>query len=213
MIPRTIHQVWVGGPMPDQLAAMRQTLIEAHPGWEVQLWGDDDLGWLLNRDLFDQAEEIAPGSEGQFRSDLARYEILAVHGGVYVDCDIEAVPGRSLDELVHLDAFAGRECDRWVNNAVIGCEPGHLFVEACVQELPARVELSRGKGWRPNRISGPHLITPIARRLDVTLLDPHVFYPYRWDELERGSDDVPDGAVLRHHWWNQRTRREVPLVR
>ena len=224
MIPKIIHQVWLGGPMPDELVEMRQSLIDAHPGWEFRLWGDDDFGWLRNQDLFDQAETIAPGSEGQFRSDVARYEILARYGGVYVDCDIEAVPGRSLDELLDLaarlradagpiEAFAGYECDRWVNNAVIGSVAGGLFVEACVQALPARVELAKGKGWRPNRISGPHLVTPIARRLGVTLFAAEVFYPYRFDELHRGGDAVPAGTVLRHHWWNQRTRQEVPLVR
>lgn len=205
--------MWVGGPMPADLAEMRWSLMEAHPGWDFRLWSDVDLRWLRNQYLFDAAEDIAPGSEGQFRSDVARYEILAAHGGVYVDCDIEAVPGRSLDGLLGLDAFAGRECERWVNNAVIGCEPGHLFVEALVRELPARVELARGKGWRPNRISGPHLVTPIAVRLGVALLEPHVFYPYRWDQLDQGDAEVPEGTLLRHHWWNQRTRREVPLVR
>lgn len=208
MIPKVIHQIWVGGDMPDHLADYRATVVEQHPGWEHRLWGDDDFGWLINQDLFDAASEICPGHEGQLRSDIARYEILARHGGVYIDCDIEALA--PLDDLLVHGAFAGWEQQgRWVNNAVLGAEAGHLFVDSVVRSIPASVEATRGLGWRPNRITGPHLVTPIARRLDVHLVDQHVFYPYSWNELDRGAEEFP-GSLLVHHWENQRKLKEVP---
>ena len=72
MIPRLLHFVWVGGVMPPAYAKHIAGWRDLHPGWGVRLWAEDDLTWLQNQELFDRAEEIAPGSEGQFRSDVAR---------------------------------------------------------------------------------------------------------------------------------------------
>jgi mannosyltransferase OCH1-like enzyme len=210
MIPPTIHQVWLGGPMPEHLQAYRQSVIDMHPGWEHRLWGDDDFGWLRNQDLFDRASEIAPGHEGQLRSDIARYEILAQHGGVYVDCDMEALA--PLDGLLSHRAFAGWELDGvWVNNAVLGVEPGHPLIAELVRRIPASVQRAEGRGWRPNRITGPHLITPVVRahRHTVEILPAATFYPYAYDQLERGGEAFPDSLMV-HHWDNARKRRGVP---
>lgn len=194
--------------MPAHLQGYRQSVIDMHPGWDHRLWSDDDFGWLRNQELFDQASEITPGHEGQLRSDIARYEILAQHGGVYVDCDMEAVA--PLDGLLSHQAFAGWELQgRWVNNAVLGATPCHPFVEAVVRAIPAAVQAAEGKNWRPNRITGPHLVTRIAKAHDVTILDEAVFYPYSWSALHDHERVYPN-TLLRHHWDNARKRQGVP---
>lgn len=193
--------------MPDHLAAYRATVIDAHPEWEHRLWTDEDFGWLQNQALFDAASEISAGHEGQLRSDIARYEILHRYGGVYVDCDMEAL--RPLDPLLEHRAFAAWELDGvWVNNAVLGAEPGHPMLAQLIRRIPAQCR--RHKGKRPNRITGPHLVTPVARahRHTVELLPSLAFYPYGWDELDRADEDYPNSLMI-HHWWNQRKLRQV----
>src|SRR5690606_16548677 len=91
VIPRTFHFVWCGGPMPVRLRTYVQSWQTVHPDWDVRMWGDDDLGWLRNKELFGHAEQHAGRFAGQFMSDVARLEILERHGGVYVDCDFEAL--------------------------------------------------------------------------------------------------------------------------
>lgn len=202
MIPRIIHQVWVGGPVPDQIADWMDTWKAQHPGWEYRLWGDGDFGWLRHRDLFDRAEEIASGSEGQFRSDLARYEILHEHGGVYVDADFECL--RPIDDLLDAEFFTAWERDKWwANMAIAGAIPGHPFLDKLIDGIPANV--ARRAGRRPNWLTGPRYITPILlRRSDVTVHPAEMFFPYAWNELDRASEEFP-GARAVHHWWNQRT--------
>ena len=206
MIPRIIHQVWVGGPMPDHLRGYVDTVKQVHPKWEHRMWTDSDFdGWLANQDVFDRAHDIAPGSEGQLKSDVARYEILHRFGGVYLDTDMECQ--HPLDGLLGVTAFAAWELQNiWVGNTVLGSVPGSRFTETLIRRLPASVR--RNAGNRPNRMTGPHFVTPIARHSDVVIHPQEWFYPYEWNRLEGGDESFPD-ALCVHHWENQRKKRGV----
>lgn len=206
MIPATLHHVWVGGPVPAHLWAWREAWRDLHPTWECRLWREREiveLG-LVNRDLFDRADEIAGRYAGQLRGDIARYEILAAFGGVYVDFDCE--PRRPFDDLLDVPAFVGWEIEHvWANNAVIGAEPGHPLLDALIERLPANV--ARHRGSRPNVLSGPRFLTPILADFpDVTVHPRVAFYPYGHDELDRAGEVFPDSWCV-HHWQNARNRR------
>lgn len=211
MIPKVLHQVWVGGPVPEHLAGYRQAWLDLHPDWEHHLWTEANLPPLVNQRLFDEADRYAPGSEGQFRSDVARYELLAVHGGVYMDLDME--PIRPIDAL--LDTASCWACyedpgARWVNNAAMGCTPGHGFLARLVERLARNVEERAGPGKRPNVLTGPQYVTAVWRadwRKKVTVLPHRAFYPYLWSQVGTAAERGPWGpdtwAV--HHWQNTRT--------
>lgn len=207
MIPRLLHFVWVGGVIPPAYAKHIAGWRDLHPGWGVRLWAEDDLTWLQNQELFDRAEEIAPGSEGQFRSDVARYEILHRHGGVYLDCDI--APRKPLDDLSDHAEWACWEVDGvWVNNAAIGAHAGSVWLTDLIGRLPGNVRRHRGK--RPNHLTGPRFITRPAVTHGVHLLPSTAFYPYLWNELHRKGEDFPDSYGV-HHWGNARKRQGAPL--
>lgn len=200
MIPKIIHHIWVGPALPHRLSPYIDSWRTLHPEWEHRFHtGFDDL---LNQDVYDRAEEITP-HVGQLRSDLARYELLHRHGGVYVDCDMEAL--QSFDGLLGVPCFAGWERQgRWVNNAVLGAVPGHPLLAELIER--ASESIRRNAGERPNRMTGPHLLTPLARdRDDVVIHDEAVFYPYGWDELDRQGSDYGDAMAV-HHWDNARKR-------
>lgn len=203
MIPRQFHSIWVGSPMPDHLAEYVASWRRVHPGWTHTIWSADDLTWLANQELFDDAEQHT-ASVGQFRADIARYEILHRYGGVYVDCDFEAL--RPIDELIaDVDCFAAWETDgQWVNNAILGAVPGHPFLAELIRALPANVV--RAAGQRPNVMTGPQFVTPIARRHKVELFPAAMFYPYLFNELDRGREVFPDAYAV-HHWHNARSRQ------
>lgn len=203
MIPYVIHHVWVGGEMPPRLDAYVESWRHHHPAWEHRVWGNDSFGWLDNQSLFDDAESHT-SSVGQFRSDIARYEILWRFGGVYVDTDMECL--KPLDPLMDVEAFVAWETDDvWVNNAVIGACPGHPLIAACIERLPLSVR--ENAGARPNKLTGPQMLTPlVVGRDDVTIHDAGMFYPYRWDELDRQGEDF-SGSFAVHHWDNARKRR------
>lgn len=207
MIPHVFHFIWVGGPMPDHLAAYVETWRDVHPDWALILWDEERLDATLDQtlDLFRTAEQVTP-HVGQFRSDVARYELLWRFGGVYVDCDFEAL--RPIDELLvdGPELFAAWETDDvWVNNAILAARPGAGVLVDVLDGLAANI--AAHPTGRPNVQTGPQYLTPIVRRhADRVRLWPSAwFYPYLWNELGRQGEEFPDAWAV-HHWDNARKR-------
>lgn len=194
--------------MPAHLEAYGETWKKHHPSWDFRLWDESNLPPLRNQRVYDQAETIAPSSEGQLRADVARYELLLDAGGVWIDADLECL--RPIDSLLDgVECFAGWESEhRWVNNAIFGSVPGHPFLADLVRGLPANVR--RKRGARPNVLTGPQYVTPVYRRhaKAVTVFPKNYFYPYLWNQLERRGEDFT-GSYAVHHWNNARRRQHA----
>lgn len=205
MIPARLIRAWFGGAIPHELAAYGETWRKHHPDWEMQLWTENQLSTLQNQDLFDAAEEISPQAPNQLRGDIVRYELLYRYGGVWIDCDFECL--QPIDHLLQHEAFmAWVVPGRWVNNAIMGFPAGHPFLAEVIDKLPENARRHPKIEGNAQK-SGPQFITPIVLRYpSVTLLPAELLYPYRWDELDRASDDF-SGALAVHRWWNRSRRR------
>lgn len=201
--------------MPRQFVEWGEQLEALHPDWDHLLWTDDNLPKLYNSSLFQRARQIVrPERVGQFRSDLARYEILAECGGVYMDCDFE--PRKPLDPLlsdvIEPGCFLAWEVpNRWLNNAVMGAAVEHPFMVELVQSLGGSVRRNPAPA-PPNRVSGPQYVTRVYREHGegVSALDRDLFYPYGWHELELSDGEFPDAYAV-HHWANKRREAGVPV--
>lgn len=142
-IPKIIHQIWIGSPVPDRLKQWMESWSQLS-GWEYKLWTDLEIAELPmhNRDLFEESVNFGE------KSDIARLEILNQFGGVYVDTDVECLQPEIFDELHHsFDFYIGFDplehgftykfnmlkfC-----NAVIGSIPGHPLLHDLVINLKA----------------------------------------------------------------------------
>lgn len=215
MIPKILHQIWVGGPMPDHLSAYCRQLRDLHPDWEYRLWSADDLAWIRHRDLFDRWEELAPLNRGQFQANIARLEVLHRHGGIYLDCDME--PRKPLDPLlpeIRTGAFLvwqrepGHRRGKLLSNAAMGAEPDHPTIGHLIDGLAANV--ARNAGMRCTHTCGVKYVTrQLARtRLPVDRLPSKMFFPYLPDQMDRAGNDFPDAYAV-HHWHNQRSGGHV----
>jgi len=130
LIPKIIHQIWIGGKVPEKFQAWMETWKEKHPGWEYKLWGDKDIASFpfMYPDTFYRAQNVGA------KADIWRYEILYLYGGVYVDVDFEAVA--PLDPLIYVHPFfAGVGGFDYINNAIIGAKPGHPVLRAMLTIL------------------------------------------------------------------------------
>jgi hypothetical protein len=190
-IPRTVHRVWLGEqPMPEEHEHFGQTFARHHPGWEMRLWTDADLPALAIG-----ARERQRARTQRELSNLARYELLHRHGGVYVDTDVEC--RRALTPLLRgVDAFAALELEGRVGNAVLGAVAAHpAFARAA---RLARDTL--GTGAHSPDATGPGFLTLILEQGEnVAIFAKRLFYPYLWDEPERRHERFPDAYTV-HHW-------------
>lgn len=196
MIPRIFHRIWLGAysgdPIPDAFETYWHRLQTLHPtGWQFETWSGVPP-WLRCREEFYAAKTHAG------RSDVLRYEILAKHGGIYLDTDVE--PLRSFDELLDDDRpFAGWEDQNLLCPTVMGSPSEHPAIEALLVALPRWSKAHRGAP--PNQQTGPYFLTSQWRdRTDVRLLPPVAFYPVGWWEKHRLTEDAPPESYAKHHW-------------
>ena len=213
-IPRILHQVWVGPPMPEHLAQYSASWRMLHPDWEYRLWREDDLRWLRHQDLFDRAAELSPRNVGQFASNIARLEILLQHGGVYIDSDME--PLKPIDPLTDVDAFTawhpraeGYDDRTFITNALMGAVPGHSVFASLVDGIAESV--AKNAGLRSVFTTGVRYMTARLKAeglMDAwTVYPARYFYPYGTDELDRYGRlaGAAFGDSYAVHRWHNRT--------
>lgn len=223
-IPKKIHQIWLGSPVPDRFARYAATWKEHHPDWDYILWTDKEIAQLTleNQEIYDRAINYAE------RSDIARYEILYRFGGLYADTDCECI--KSFDALHHsYDFYAGAELPAlasWLGiiilpNAIIGAKPGHPIMRECINEVRKR------SSNNSNDIvlkTGPLLFTDVTlKRINDTelkniVLPASFFYPIDKETKNRIAilSMVQPETYAIHHWagsWILKEEAFVPGIK
>jgi len=135
-IPKIIHQIWLGSPVPPVLARYMNTWVKYHLGrdWQYKLWTDADVEQfnLVNKQFYDASDNYG------IKSDIARWEILDRMGGVYVDTDCECF--RSLDILHYTyDFYIGiQPLDTLfvqLGIGLVGSISGHPIIKHCIETI------------------------------------------------------------------------------
>ena len=136
IIPKIIHQIWLGSPLPEEFKMLQETWIEHHlnRGWVYKLWTDEDVAQLqlYNQEFYDESDNYG------VKSDILRWELLYRYGGVYVDMDYECLS--ALDELHYTYDFytAMQPLDTsfvQLGAALVGARPGHPILEHCIETI------------------------------------------------------------------------------
>lgn len=196
MIPRLLHRT-VPAETPRQTEACWQTAVDLHPGWEHRTWRDP----LDPADFPTTSPHWHRCTTGAQLAGLVRLEVLCRFGGVYLDSDVELF--RSLDPLVGVSAFAGWEDANVVPDAVLGAEPDHPAIAACL-DLALRRLCSTSDDWRTGNgawSTGPGVTTTLLPgRCDVLLLPPGSFYEIHYTEKARLGEAPMPWELGRHHW-------------
>jgi mannosyltransferase OCH1-like enzyme len=85
MIPKIIHQVWVGGEMPRSLKENTKGIKAMNPEFKYKLWTNKDLKTFNLGHLLEEALHPV------FACDIFRLKILEKFGGLYLDVDYQPV--------------------------------------------------------------------------------------------------------------------------
>jgi mannosyltransferase OCH1-like enzyme len=196
-VPALFHRVWIDDdgtdPIPDEFEEYWHALKRLHPAARFVTWGKTtDLWWMHNHDVYDACATHAG------RSDVARYEIVARFGGVYLDTDVE--PLRAFDDLlIDERPFMAWEDNRMLCPTVIGGPPEHPALMDLIEALGPWARQHRGQP--PNHETGPYFTTARWRdRTDVRLLGSATFYPVHWSEKSRLGGPYPAESYAVHHW-------------
>lgn len=176
-IPRIIHRIWLGpDPMPTEFVAYGATWNAHHPEWEMRLWTDQNRPRLTNEQLF----LLEPTYAG--RSDLLRFEVLWMHGGLYIDTDFECL--RPIEPLLEgKRCVLGWESNLHIATGLIASLPRHPLLSAIIAELSTSTSLEQQS---VSDRSGPLFLARLLDsrpdlRMTFDTYGQDVFYPPKGD--------------------------------
>jgi mannosyltransferase OCH1-like enzyme len=184
MIPKILHQCWIGEMVPGDIATWMLKIKEMHPDWPYKIWTMEDI---LPEFRDKPAIRRAAGA-----ANYLRVKALCDYGGIYVDADCE--PIRPLDPLLQYDAICGIQdyvaADNYtvrLGSAVMGSSQGHPWAAWQMTNFD----------YEDGDPAQSVYLASRAPREGLTVLPESAFYPYRWDEDPKPAQD---DTYLIHHW-------------
>ena len=203
IIPRKIHQIWIGNKLPRQYSLWMKTWKKLNPEWDYILWDDEMINKfnLVNKVAYNASDN--PG----FKSDIARYEILNKFGGLYVDTDFEClkkIPDYLLKyEFVSSIVFANSPI---LNNAIIFAKADSNILKNMINSI--RVPINSDP-YEIMNISGPYALSKnffnlsTEEKKKTIILPTNIFYPYPNFMLSskiKKEEFITEESIAIHHW-------------
>ena len=214
MLPKTIHYCWFGRAAKSDLN--KRCMDSWHrfmPDYEIKEWNE------TNSPLDSLYSQRAYAKEFWSKvSNLARLQALYTEGGIYLDTDVELI--KSLAPLMHHQCFLGFQIEKeqvdWATTGVLGAQPGHKFLERCI-ELTQERFAETGKFYR-----SPTITTMVLKEMglkkyglqeieDVTLYPLEYFYPYSWTS-KFSPDCIKENTYCIHYWEGTWLKKEHSRV-
>ena len=154
-IPRQIHMMWLdkrkdNRRVPPDHQPLFRRMAAANPGWTLRFWNRRAVERLL---ASPELAEVRRGYEAAVswisKCDIARFAVLWVHGGVYMDMDVYAC--RPFDDLVRgRHMLLALECpshslpadgvNRRLSNGELGFAPRHPLVWGWLHVMSRRLQ-------------------------------------------------------------------------
>ena len=214
MIPKTIHYCWFGkAPMSDLNKRCIDSWRRVMPDYQIKEWNE------TNSPLDNAYSQRAYAKNLWAKlSNYVRLHALDAEGGIYFDTDVEVI--KSFAPLLHQKCFVGFQAEEeqvdWVNNAVLGAQPGHQFLKHGM-ELTRELFAETGEFY-----ISPRVTTAILKEMglkeyglqeinEVTVYPAEYFYPYPWFG-KFSPDCIKDNTYSIHYWegsWLKKEQYEV----
>lgn len=240
-IPKIIHHIWLGSSLPQYAKNFRKTWIQFNPSWKFVLWTDHPiyeydehtchtyeelLEYLRNPnakqfiivdtrklDIINSKPFKKVAKNYGEKSDILRYEILFLIGGLYVDTDFECL--KPFDEFHHCSEFytGVSHAKRFVlYNGLIGSAANSPILLETINQLKNR----KRKKMDSIHYSGPVYFTECFiqamkdnDQLTAIPFPVTFFYPWpntsRFQSYDQAREWIRNESYGLHFWkvsWN-----------
>ena len=140
MIPKKIHYCWFGrNPKPKLAEKCIASWRKYCPDYEIIEWNEDNFDVNMNgytRMCYEQKKYA-------FLSDYVRLVVVAEHGGVYFDTDVEVI--KPFDSLLQHDAFYCFETPEYIASGLgFGSVAGGDSIRAMLAEYDFLLDGTEG---------------------------------------------------------------------
>ena len=219
-IPKRIHQIWLGSPVPDAYKKWIKSWKRLNPDYEYRLWTDEDVASLKlpNQEAYNSISNPGP------KSDILRFHILRQFGGIYVDTDFECL--KPFDDLSYLEFYTsvGYPAKVELYPGLIACIPNHPIIEKLTEEIDKVTNLDFLKKGVLS-VTSSYFFTNLFFEIitsyqeGIVVFPPDYFYPYpnNFDGFRKvdGRKYIKDFSFAIHYWeqsWNTFIKDKVDWV-
>lgn len=123
--PKIIHHRWNDEHVPERWAAVRQRCIDMHPDYKFILWTAETERAMLQQHFPWFLKTYDNYKYTIQQADVTRYFFLYLHGGLYLDLDVECL--KRVDYLLTYPIVLPLTWPVGFSNDVLVTPPGHPF--------------------------------------------------------------------------------------
>ena len=207
MIPKIIHQIWIGPKKrPDiWIDTFRIDYINKNPEYQYFLWTEDNINELfVDFPIYRIVYDLEQTYNG--KSDILRYLILYIHGGIYIDADMVWINEKSFDRLLEQvndsGVFAGKNPDNLqpltrkdkkfqntICGAVMGSSKNNPLMKLLIDGIEKYIKITEKDYVKRRMIHGVcELIGPLYLHRtiapqNITIFPSIYFYPMSWHNI------------------------------
>jgi len=137
MIPLTIHTIWHTKELPQKMKETVLKITQSNPEFTHTIYDFNDCQEIIKNN-FDEAilhsfNKLKPAA---YKSDLARYCLLYLYGGIYLDIKFEPLNNLKFIELIDNEYFCrDMYVPITVYNGLIICKPRNTIMYNCIQQI------------------------------------------------------------------------------
>lgn len=184
-IPKKVHQIWLGpfDPPKKWMSSWKNFCKEYN--WEYYLWDDKKIKnfKLENEQEFDKSDSY------QQKADIARYEILYRHGGIYADCDMiwlkkdlsKYIPF-STSDFIGVQEYPSESMQRigppYLSNGFFASSVKNDILKRCIDNIPDRIAMNTTHTYIK---TGPTLLNSCVKEV-ISIIPYYYIFPkdFHW---------------------------------
>ena len=186
-IPKKIYQAWHTKHHPEKMRECVNRLKEQNPEFEHYLFDDMDCRDFIvthfDTSVVNAFDKLIPRS---YKSDLWRYCVLYIHGGIYLDIKYECQNNFKFIDLIHREHFVLERPIEWapnrygVYNALIISKPNNPIFKNCIDRIVENVK-NNYYGFNSLYPTGPGLLGDMVFNTIPSILFFDLMYDYYAD--------------------------------
>ena len=142
VIPLNVYTCWHTKDLPPLMKKNYEKLISDNPEMKFHLFDENDCQEFINScfgvDVLNAYNSLVPCS---YKSDLWRYCVLFINGGIYMDIKFECFNNFKLVSLTESEHFVrDRDPPGGTLTGLIITKPGNLILLNCIRQIVSNVK-------------------------------------------------------------------------
>jgi mannosyltransferase OCH1-like enzyme len=158
IIPLHLYTCWHTKDLPPLMQENYTFLVESNPKITFHLYDEEDCREFIKnnfeQDVLDAYNSLIPCS---YKSDLWRYCVLYINGGIYMDIKYRCVNGFKFISLTEEEHFVRDRPENCIYTALIVTLPKNAIMKKCIYQIVENVK-NKYYGCSSLHPTGPGLL-------------------------------------------------------